>query len=669
MPDTSRHDANRAGSPGNSPPAFVLIAAATGAVVALGSALVNVVWGAVAGGGYLVIRETPVIWVVRYLSDALGAPILIELPEIVNQSLNLHTISGLVLFLVGVTIANLAWIAIAACALLVAWPILGRALARFPRRREAKAGAVFTFVFTLPMTVGLVDHFLRSQRQARTVAIALVASVILAAAAFWLLSWRRRNARVALWRITVVSVVTILLLAVAAAGTLLATRQRVTRMPPRPGAPNVLLVSIDSLRADRLHCYGNPRPTSPTIDRLAARGALFEHAIAPTSWTLPSHMTLMTALPPTVHGVNEDYLKLREGVPTIASVLRNDGYVTAGIVTGTYLDRRFGFGEGFDQYDDYTLVPSSPRFQRRGHSANRLARMATRWLDHWSSGGRKRPFFLFLHFWDVHFDYMPPPPFDTMFDPGYHGPIDGTVRISSTVHPGMPKKDLRHLIALYDGEIRSTDTSLGQVVAWLRNAGVLDHTIVVVVSDHGDEFLEHGTVGHRSSLYDELIHVPIVFRYPPKVPAGDRVRAQVRLMDVAPTILSLAGIQRRIGVFDTGGHRTWMATDLSPLLHPDRAGAMPPLPAFSNLEDRLVSLRTTRAKIIENLEHGTKQFYDLAADPGEHSNRWNPDDPAATALLTELERYVHHVKGSALAEPTRLTREQKDALRSLGYLH
>lgn len=644
-----------------------LLFTALASTVAILSALTHAVWALASNVAHVTLREVSVLWIVRYLADAMESDLLDGLPAAVHQSLIPGSGRGLLVFLAGTTLINLAWTLAAATALFGARPFLDRALPGGGPRRTAAAGALCTALFTLPMTVGLIDHFLRSPRQLRTVTLAVLASITLGGAVYVLLN-RLRAVRPLLRNSLAISASATVLLA---AGAIIASSSGAApyRPLPQPGAPNILLVSIDSLRADRLHCYGNPRQTSPTIDALAAGGVRFEHAVAPTSWTLPSHMSLMTALPTAVHGVNDERHRLRDDVPTLTTVLRRNGYATAGIVSGTFLDRRFGFDAGFDHYDDYSFVKASGRFQKRGHTAGRLSTLALRWLERWRVEEPKRPFFLFAHYFDVHYDYTPPPPFDTMFDPGYQGPIDGTdIRLSSTIYPGMPPRDLQHLLALYDGEIRSTDAALGRIIRWLGEAGILDRTIVVVVSDHGEEFLEHGEIGHRATLYDEVLRIPMVIRYPPAVPAGRSVDAQVRLMDVAPTVLSLAGARGRLGTFDRGERRSWQAADLAPLFDPATASDVPPLPAFGTLFDRLASLRTNQAKAIRS-HTGRHQFYDLSSDPGERTNLWNAGrNPAGAALLGELDVWMRHTSGGSRSAPTRLSREQEEALRSLGYL-
>jgi arylsulfatase A-like enzyme len=451
--------------------------------------------------------------------------------------------------------------------------------------------------------------------------------------------------------------------------------------PPQPPAaraqPNILLVSIDSLRRDHLHCYGYARETSPTIDRLAREGTIFRTVVAPTSWTLPSHLTLLTALPPEAHGVVDDGMRLRGNALFLAQVLWRAGYATGGVVSAPYLDAGYGFGQGFDLYDDYTVAKASQNRSHQGTTSPALVDTVLRWLDGWDGGGRQRPFFLFVHMWDVHYDYAPPPPYDRMFDPDYRGAVTGeNYEYGTQVHAGMDPRDLTHIVALYDGEIRFTDLYLGHLLDRLRAMGVLDDTVVVVTADHGDEFFEHGNKSHSKALYDETTLVPLVVRFPPRVPAGKVVDGQVRLMDVAPTILSLAGVSRPPDFGASAFGASYAAADLTPWITAP-AGADPPaLIAFTDLRTTyapqpLAAVRTTSSKFIRGLrDQQSEELYDLAADPGEQVNLLRRDPSLATPLRQQLARWRDGWNGTRpLAEKVELSEEHEERLRALGYMH
>jgi arylsulfatase A-like enzyme len=424
-----------------------------------------------------------------------------------------------------------------------------------------------------------------------------------------------------------------------------------------PNRPSILLVSIDSLRADHLGAYGYERETSPVFDRLAAEGVLFENASAASSWTLPSHITLLTGLAPEGHGVFETSRRLGLDAVTLPEVLKGAGYSTAGFVSGPYLESRYGYTQGFDVYDDFTLVADSNVASHRGITSPALTARVLDWLTGWDEGGREQPFFLFVHMWDVHYDFNPPAPYDTMFDPDYEGEITGDdFEVGGAVHVGMAARDLAHVIALYDGEIRFTDEHLGRIVERLRELGTLDETIVVVTSDHGEEFFEHREKGHRNNLYEETIRVPLTIRYPERISAGAHIERPVQGMDVAPTILGLAGIARPEGFGQRG----------VALLE---EGA-PERPAFSHLGGAFEAVRTRDHKLIRRLDgsgSGSEEFYDLREDPGETTNRLASQPEAAEALRKELRRWREE-SGSGFSGATEIDAEHLERLRALGYV-
>lgn len=346
--------------------------------------------------------------------------------------------------------------------------------------------------------------------------------------------------------------------------------------------PNVLLISVDTLRADHLSCYGYERRTSPRLDRLAAGGVRFARAYSSSSWTLPAHMTLFTGLPVSGHGICDDRLFTRKGpdgalpVPLrgrqLPEVFAADGYRTAGFYTWKYLEPEFGFGPGFERYERYghtfySYPPVWEEFQRLRDAGDREGLRALAdahpalfdpttpsspevvdagiaWIEDVTKDDADRPFFAFLHLFDVHDPYTPPAPFDRMFDPDYEGPIDGTRVTSkdSPVRADMAPEDLAHLIALYDGEIAWVDSQLARVFQRLDELGLTEDTIVAVVSDHGEEFFEHGAKTHRNNLHVESVHVPWILSWPGRLEGGRVVDRTVGLEDVGPTLLGLAGL-------------------------------------------------------------------------------------------------------------------------------
>jgi len=306
----------------------------------------------------------------------------------------------------------------------------------------------------------------------------------------------------------------------------------------QPPVEVVILISIDSLRADRLGAYGNSRDTSPTIDRLGREGARFSNALATSPWTLPSHMSLLTGRDSLAHGVNTERDRLSPAVPTLAEELRNGGFVTvATVAESVFLAAWRGFGRGFDVYDDATV--SEAMWLHADNPAPLTTKLAVQLLRRYAG----RRLFLFVHYWDVHYDYLPPAPYDTMFDPHYRGHVSGIDFMEDpAIDEHMATRDLDHLLALYDGEVRRVDDHVGRIVQTVDELDIAERTAFIVTSDHGDEFFEHGGKGHGLTLYRELIHVPLTIRAPGGL-RGHVIDTPVSLIDVVPTVLELAGVE------------------------------------------------------------------------------------------------------------------------------
>jgi len=445
-----------------------------------------------------------------------------------------------------------------------------------------------------------------------------------------------------------------------------------------PKRPNVLLISIDSLRHDHLGCYGYGRATSPNLDRLAAEGTLFEQHVSSSSWTLPAHAALFTALPDSGHGCTDVDRALAPRHQTLAEQFHAGGYATAGFFAGPFLHPGFGLGQGFDSYEDCTsnaaALAAKPAAEwGRDAATNRASHKDVAnprtfaAFQSWLGRREQKPFFAFVHLWDVHYDFTPPPPWDERFDPGYQGWVTGeNFFFDERIGPRMEKRDLDHLIALYDGEIGWTDTFLAKIRAELEAAGLLEDTVIVVTADHGTEFFEHGWKGHRTTLYDEVIRIPLVVRFPRGIPANVRVGAQSRSIDVAPTLLELCGLP---ALPDVAGE------SLLPILRDPARRATGGARALSELDSvgrSLLSVRETEWKVVGNRVAATARVFDLRADPGEQHPIPEPQSPlveegvrALDAAGTELQRL-----GARNAGDLRTSTPSEDVLRqmqNLGY--
>ncbi len=346
---------------------------------------------------------------------------------------------------------------------------------------------------------------------------------------------------------------------------------------------NVLLVSMDSVRQDRLGCYGHtpeyaPKlKVSPNIDALAAEGVVFDQAWATTSWTLPSHMSMLTGLTDATHGVVSDFNRLDPLRPTLAQILQDQGYRTGGYYSGPYLDAKYGFASGFDDYQSGMMSVKDIRRlmdeedQRRASlgQPKMVDEDRTEFRDHLShrditspavtefgleflEANQGTPFFLFLHYFDAHYDHIPEQAevgLDRRFDPDYSGSFspddwyfNPDVRDMQTMQRRISERDLGHIKAMYDAEIHWVDRHIGRIIERLKELGLYENTVIAVVSDHGDEFFEHGSIGHRRTLHPEVLKVPLVMRAPGfGGAAGLRVAGTVRLYDLPSSLVDLAG--------------------------------------------------------------------------------------------------------------------------------
>jgi arylsulfatase A-like enzyme len=446
-----------------------------------------------------------------------------------------------------------------------------------------------------------------------------------------------------------------------------AREQAAAHLPaPSPAAgSNVILISIDSLRADHLGAYGYPKPTSPEIDRLAAGGVLFRHSISTTSWTLPSHMSLLTGRSLLGHGVVSDDRSLPASVPTVAEAFQAGGYTTKAIVSAPYLHSRYGFPRGFDDYDDRTVYFETNEDSYRSVTAPKLLDATEAYL----AEAKDRPFFLFLHFWDVHYDYAPGAPYDTMFDPDYTGTVTGeNFYFDKSIRAGMDSRDLEHLIALYDGEIRLVDDHIARLGRALERLGIAGRTIVAVVADHGDEFFEHGNKGHHRTLYEEVLRTPFVLNVPGRNPSRPSVDAETSLIDVGPTLLGLAGLARPQGSEGRDWSGLWTG---APLPQPGPVHAELYRTGTRNVQ---VAAIDGRRKVIHHFQRRGLEAYDLAADPAE-TKPLAPRGDVAAPVVADLgewlnlrwQRFDRRLRIEGLS-PVVLDEKSAEQLRSLGYL-
>jgi arylsulfatase A-like enzyme len=415
--------------------------------------------------------------------------------------------------------------------------------------------------------------------------------------------------------------------------------------------PSILIVSIDTLRARSIGTYGYGRDTTPFLDALADLGTLFEKAITPAVTTAPSHMSLFTGLYPVHHGMRTgtDH-KTAESV-TAAAQFRSAGYHTAAFTENGFILRPNGFGEGFSEY---TENPG-----RKLHPPGRVQltfEQAKRWLRH----NRRHPFFLFVHTYQVHAPYRPPPAYADLF--------------ANDAFPGPDDPAIRRLRDDYDREIRFVDDWLAKLVATLEALGLRDSTLLMIVADHGEEFAEHGSFQHGSAVFDEALEVPLILNGP-GVAAGQRIATPVSLIDVTPTLLDLAGLPIPEGLDGTSlapairgtrplAERTFFSEARAPKrwLRPFVSEEWnPPLIAVRSRDEKF---------IVHRPEEGAARApirYDLAGDALERAPQ-----PVEGAALRAVDALVDaYLEGGVAPTEDRadaLTPEERENLRLLGYI-
>ena len=426
--------------------------------------------------------------------------------------------------------------------------------------------------------------------------------------------------------------------------------------------PNVIVISLDTVRADHLSVYGYDRPTTPNLERLAEEGIVFEEAFTQTPWTVPSHMSVFTSLYPSVHSITNLTPQSDMNV-MLPEMLQDAGFVTAGFVAPV-LSEDYGFAKGFDYYVRADRV----------RSADTMVDHALEWLarDPAAPVLPEKPFFLFLHLFDAHHPYEPPWPFDTAYISRYRS----NIRELSETHPyeqdqHLTDEELAEVVALYDGEIAYADFALGRLFDALRKLGLYEDALIVVFGDHGEGFLEHGLMNHGNSVYEELIHVPLLLRLPGGRSGGTKIAEPVQLIDITPTILQELGLKPNPKMQGT--------PLLNPLL-PDGSRR------FAFVSEAYAScIRTETWKAIENPESRAQtipraldvdyELYDLTDDPGEQTNLASEQGERLASMTEVLHRIVQEnqrlrqqVREELGVEQIELSEEQERELRALGYV-
>lgn len=478
--------------------------------------------------------------------------------------------------------------------------------------------------------------------------------------------------------------------------------------------PNVLLIVMDTTRADRLSCYGYSRPTTPNLDRLAQEGVLFEQASAPAPWTFPSHASLFTGLYPSQHGAGWLHQRLDDRFTTLAELLRDHGYHTAGFSNNAWVSRGPNLDQGFEYFVNVwesnrlvsrlaiiriikrldRIIKKFGALPKRSHANAALTnRHIKQWLD--EIRDPRRPFFLFINYLEPHFTYEPPEPFRNRFlkqeNVAVAGRLDFTAlhRELMTEPPINPDRATQAALNdLYDGEVAYLDMRVGELLDELRARKLLDNTVVLVTADHGENIGDHELFWHRYCVYETLLRVPLILHYPARLPQGIQVPQPVSLVDVVPTLMTLLGIEAlKLRAALPG--QSWVSSPLAvrderpilaeyeapwghrrmPKKAAKRAHNNATQPVYERYSKRnLKSLRRGGLKFILASD-GQYELYDLRRDPQETDNLVAKFPELAKRMEQELMQYVSSIKPVGSLEAVKpMDEATQQELRALGYL-
>ena len=459
----------------------------------------------------------------------------------------------------------------------------------------------------------------------------------------------------------------------------------------RPGdstRPNILVIILDTLRPDHLSTYGYSRETDPNIKAFAKKGMVFNRMYAQAPMTRPSVATLLSSLYPGVHRANDVGDFLPQSVTVLPEVLQQAGYTTFGISANANVSPTFGYAQGFDEFIVWkqedpvrlTLLGRTAEFVLGPTTLARVlgerptlipeAKSITDNTLAWAKSQPKQPFFMYVHYIDPHYPYRAPAPYDRAFDYQRDPPKrrNGTVDPRTLATRDAQRDTVSKTLDQYDGEILYTDHHVGRLLDGLQAMGRLDNTIVIITADHGEEFFEHGQIGHGKSAYEEVLWIPFVMVWPGKIAAGAKTDQMVGLIDVMPTLLAAAGLESPKLVQGTSFASLFAKPDAQ----------LPMRTLFAQVLQVGFSIDMARNDSYKFVQHpygpqqGREEYYDLYQDPLERADLGTRPPLPAVALKKELKLFQDIIaRASSLTQPEqvkKLDRDTERALRSLGYI-
>jgi arylsulfatase A-like enzyme len=434
----------------------------------------------------------------------------------------------------------------------------------------------------------------------------------------------------------------------------------------RDDRPHVVVVLIDTLRRDALGCYGSTAGATPRIDAVAAEGVRFDQALSTSGWTLPAVGSLLTGTWPMIHGglgKKTTLTPIRDEVPTAAEVLKEAGYRTVAVANAAFVSPLLHLDRGFDVFDHRYAYNQEVR--RADESIDAALRQI--------GNGDSAPVFSLIHLFDPHLDYDPPAAWRSRFTGGRTEPAPPLGRqmclgAAEAGTDGRPTPgSLEYIRGVYLGEVGFVDAQVGRLVDGLKAAGLWDDTLLVITSDHGEELWDHGGFEHGHTLYDELIHIPLIVKLPKKAAPDPRVvDAQVRILDVMPTAFELAGIATP---------DSFVGRSLLPLVRGDESGDRVGFAEATLYGAEKLSWRTATHKVVYTAGgpgQESVELYDRIADPAEQVDIASSDPERTRRLMSELDAFVKELalQASTMSklQPTLLSQAEIERLKSLGYI-
>jgi len=436
--------------------------------------------------------------------------------------------------------------------------------------------------------------------------------------------------------------------------------------------PNVIIIIIDTARQDYFSCYGYNRETTPRIDEFAKEAVKFENAIASSPWTLPSIASILTGLWPHRHLAGyavKDPDTAQEGMTfltgsalTLTEILLQNRYQTVGFFQNPFVDPGFGLNRGFETYDYF------PGDNLHIRKADQVLRLAVKWLEQYRERGK--PFFMVLHFFDPHLAYDPPMelamPFIYQSQSSLKPPFAPSDEELEKIRAGEIKysaMDKKFIIGLYEGELSFVDSMVGEFFDYLKEKGLYEKSLIIITADHGEEFWEHNSFEHGHSLYQELLLVPLLIRFPEKDNGGMVVQERVSLVDLAPSILTYLGIES--GVMANGRSFIMMP---GAVIKPVPRAMIAELPRLGNPKQALYK---ERFKLILDTITGKIEIYNLEEDPKETKNLFGEKlsyPPEIIDQIRAVTKTIEQMEQAKEQTPAKIDTETQKKLKALGYL-